>query len=122
MVGAPVNRWSSNGTVNAYLWQPPGEPGSAEAHREKLALDLRRYLPIGSVSEQRNGPGGRKSLVLSAVGYPGVRRQGWSDMCVGRPYMGLGTSLVVFAVGAVLRLAVSVDTTGFNIHWLASFS
>lgn len=30
--------------------------------------------------------------------------------------MGIGTSLVVFAVGAVLRFAVSVTTTGFNLH------
>ena len=30
--------------------------------------------------------------------------------------MGVGTSLVLFAVGAVLRFAVSVTTTGFNIH------
>jgi hypothetical protein len=30
--------------------------------------------------------------------------------------MGIGTSLVIFAVGAVLRFAVSVTTTGFNVH------
>lgn len=30
--------------------------------------------------------------------------------------MGIGTSLVLFAVGAVLRFAVTVTTTGFNIH------
>lgn len=30
--------------------------------------------------------------------------------------MGIGTSIVVFAVGAVLRFAVSVSTSGFNIH------
>jgi hypothetical protein len=30
--------------------------------------------------------------------------------------MGLGTSLLLFAVGAILRFAVSVTTTGFNIH------
>lgn len=30
--------------------------------------------------------------------------------------MGLGTSLVIFAVGAVMRFAVSVTATGFNIH------
>ena len=30
--------------------------------------------------------------------------------------MGLGTSLFLFAVGAVLRFAVSVTTTGFNLH------
>jgi hypothetical protein len=30
--------------------------------------------------------------------------------------MGIGTSLVIFAVGAILRFAVSVTTTGFNIH------
>jgi len=28
----------------------------------------------------------------------------------------MGTSIVVFAVGAILRFAVSVTTTGFNIH------
>jgi hypothetical protein len=30
--------------------------------------------------------------------------------------MGVGTSLVVFAVGAILRFATSVTATGFNIH------
>jgi len=30
--------------------------------------------------------------------------------------MGLGTSIVLIAVGAILRFAVSVTTTGFNIH------
>ena len=30
--------------------------------------------------------------------------------------MGLGTSLFLIAVGAVLRFAVSVSTHGFNIH------
>lgn len=30
--------------------------------------------------------------------------------------MGLGTSLFLIAVGAILRFAVSVTTTGFNIH------
>ncbi len=30
--------------------------------------------------------------------------------------MGVGTSLVLIAVGAILRFAVSVTTTGFNIH------
>ena len=30
--------------------------------------------------------------------------------------MGIGTSLVVFAVGAIMRFAVSVTATGFNIH------
>lgn len=30
--------------------------------------------------------------------------------------MTLGTSLVLIAVGAVLRFAVNVSTTGFNIH------
>ena len=30
--------------------------------------------------------------------------------------MGVGTSLVIFAVGAVMRFAISVTTTGFNIH------
>jgi len=30
--------------------------------------------------------------------------------------MGLGTSILLVAVGAILRFAVSVTTTGFNIH------
>jgi hypothetical protein len=30
--------------------------------------------------------------------------------------MGIGTSLVIFAVGAILRFAVSVTPTGFNLH------
>ena len=30
--------------------------------------------------------------------------------------MGVGTSIVLIAVGAILRFAVSVATTGFNIH------
>jgi hypothetical protein len=30
--------------------------------------------------------------------------------------MGLGTSLLLFAVGAILRFAVTVTTTGFNLH------
>ncbi len=30
--------------------------------------------------------------------------------------MGIGTSLVLIAVGAVLRFAVSVTTHGFNLH------
>jgi hypothetical protein len=30
--------------------------------------------------------------------------------------MGFGTSIVVIAVGAILRFAVSVTTTGFNLH------
>lgn len=30
--------------------------------------------------------------------------------------MGLGTSLLLIAVGAILRFAVSVSTHGFNIH------
>ena len=30
--------------------------------------------------------------------------------------MGIGTSLVIFAVGAILRFAVAVTTTSFNIH------
>ena len=30
--------------------------------------------------------------------------------------MAIGTSLLLIAVGAVLRFAVSVSTTGFNIH------
>ena len=30
--------------------------------------------------------------------------------------MGLGTSLFLIAVGAVLRFAVNVSTNGFNIH------
>ena len=30
--------------------------------------------------------------------------------------MGLGTSIFLIAVGAILRFAVSVSTQGFNIH------
>ena len=30
--------------------------------------------------------------------------------------MGVGTSLLFIAVGAILRFAVSVTTSGFNIH------
>lgn len=30
--------------------------------------------------------------------------------------MGIGTSLLLIAVGAILRFAVSVTTSGFNIH------
>lgn len=30
--------------------------------------------------------------------------------------MGLGTSLFLIAVGAILRFAVSVSTHGFNLH------
>ncbi len=30
--------------------------------------------------------------------------------------MGVGTSIVLIAVGAILRFAVSVTTSGFNIH------
>lgn len=30
--------------------------------------------------------------------------------------MGLGTSIFLIAVGAILRFAVSVTTTGFNLH------
>ena len=30
--------------------------------------------------------------------------------------MGIGTSLVIFAVGAVMRFAISVTATGFSIH------
>ncbi|HEY5389967.1 MAG TPA: hypothetical protein VIJ83_05375 [Solirubrobacteraceae bacterium] len=30
--------------------------------------------------------------------------------------MGIGTSIVLIAVGAILRFAVTVTTTGFNIH------
>lgn len=30
--------------------------------------------------------------------------------------MGVGTSIVVFAIGAILRFATSISTTGFNIH------
>jgi hypothetical protein len=30
--------------------------------------------------------------------------------------MGVGTSLVIFAVGAILRFAVTATATGFNIH------
>jgi len=30
--------------------------------------------------------------------------------------MGVGTSLVLIAIGAILRFAVTVSTHGFNIH------
>ncbi len=30
--------------------------------------------------------------------------------------MGVGTSLVLIAIGAILRFAVTVTTSGFNIH------
>lgn len=30
--------------------------------------------------------------------------------------MGIGTGLVIFAIGAIMRFAVSVTATGFNIH------
>ena len=30
--------------------------------------------------------------------------------------MGVGTSLILIAIGAVLRFAISVTTHGFNIH------
>ena len=30
--------------------------------------------------------------------------------------MGVGTSLVLIAIGAILRFAVSVTTSGFNVH------
>ena len=30
--------------------------------------------------------------------------------------MGIGTSIVTFALGAILRFAVQVHTTGFNVH------
>jgi len=30
--------------------------------------------------------------------------------------MGVGTSLVLIAIGAILRFAVTVATSGFNIH------
>ena len=30
--------------------------------------------------------------------------------------MGIGTGIVLFAVGAILRYAVSVETEGFNLH------
>jgi hypothetical protein len=30
--------------------------------------------------------------------------------------MGLGTSIVVFAIGAILRFATTVHSTSFNIH------
>jgi membrane protein DedA with SNARE-associated domain len=30
--------------------------------------------------------------------------------------MGIGTSLVLIAIGAVLRFAISVSTHGFNLH------
>jgi hypothetical protein len=30
--------------------------------------------------------------------------------------MGVGTGLVIFAVGAIMRFAVSITATGFSIH------
>ena len=30
--------------------------------------------------------------------------------------MGIGTSIVVFAIGAIMRFATTVHTTNFNIH------
>ena len=30
--------------------------------------------------------------------------------------MGIGTSIFLFAIGAILRFAVDVQTNGFNIH------
>lgn len=30
--------------------------------------------------------------------------------------MGVGTSLVLIAIGAILRFAVTVTTSGFNVH------
>jgi hypothetical protein len=30
--------------------------------------------------------------------------------------MGIGTSIVIFAIGAILRFAVTVQTSGFNLH------
>ncbi|HET9690060.1 MAG TPA: hypothetical protein VFP61_02835 [Acidimicrobiales bacterium] len=30
--------------------------------------------------------------------------------------MGIGTALVIFAIGAILDFAVTVHTSGFNIH------
>lgn len=30
--------------------------------------------------------------------------------------MGIGTSIVIFAIGAILRFATSVSSTSFNIH------
>jgi hypothetical protein len=36
--------------------------------------------------------------------------------------MGLGTSLLLIAVGAILRFAVTVTTHGFNVHTAASSS
>jgi hypothetical protein len=33
-----------------------------------------------------------------------------------RPALGVGTSILLIAVGAILRFAVSVTTSGFNVH------
>jgi hypothetical protein len=30
--------------------------------------------------------------------------------------MGIGTSIVIFAIGAILRFAVNVSASGFNVH------
>lgn len=39
-----------------------------------------------------------------------------STTCLKEAAVGLGTSIVLLAVGAILRFAVTVTTSGFNIH------
>jgi hypothetical protein len=51
----------------------------------------------------------------------GIERNGIADPGLGTGTdkgveMGIGTSIVVFAVGAILRFAVAITTTGFNVH------
>src|SRR5665213_3884754 len=55
--------------------------------------------------------GGLRAFDLGkpSVGRSHRRLRGGTDM-------GVGTSIVLIAVGAILRFAVSVTTTGFNIH------
>lgn len=34
--------------------------------------------------------------------------------------MGIGTSIFLFAVGAILRFAITVNTEGFNLHTIGN--
>lgn len=34
--------------------------------------------------------------------------------------MGIGTSIFLFAVGAILRFAITVSTEGFNLHTIGN--
>ena len=47
-------------------------------------------------------------LIPGSLGQEGIDHGGFA--------MTLGTSLVLIAVGAILRFAVNVSTSGFNIH------